>query len=183
MKKIILFLLLISSLYSESQVYFGASYGFFDEKFNEGIEAESSTQAVKVKAGYGVRSAYAVEFSLEYIDNKSKIFSSSDELDGKKYGMNIELLKAFDFNIYIFPFIKAGFGGGFLKIDRVLQDELFYGSYNLGTGFFIPINKTFDIELGLDYKYNTYKSIDTVAKKIMYRSNVNNAYIGFNIRY
>ncbi len=183
LKNIILFLLLISSLFAKEQVYFGASYGIFDENFNNDIEAENSSQLAKIKVGYGVRDAYAVEFSLEYIDNKSKIFSSSSKSDGTKYGMNIDLLKSFDLDIYLLPFLKAGFGAGFLKIDRVLQDELRFGSFNLGTGIFIPINKNFDFELGFDYRYTTYESIDTVAKKLMYKSNINVAYLGFNIRY
>ena len=180
MKKIILSLLLLTSLYADSKIYLGSSYGFFNEKFSDGIDAKSSSGVLKLKAGYGNREQYAIEFSVDYIDNKSNIFSTND---GMKYGLNIEFVKAFDLDIYILPFFKVGFGSGSLEIDRQFQDKLHYGSFNLSTGIFIPINEHFDFELGYDYKYLSYEGIDTIAKQISYDSNVNTAYFGFNIRY
>ena len=185
MKKIILFLLLLSSLFGEAKFYIGSSYGMLEEEFTDDIDAQSSTSVVTVKAGYGVREAYAVELALEYIDTQSKIFSSNSdtEFDGAKYGMNVSLLKAFDLDIYILPFIKAGFGAGSLTIERIMQNKLYYGSFNVGTGFFIPIAKNFDFELGYDYKYTSYEAIDTIAEKLSYQSHINIAYLGLNVRF
>ncbi|MBU1658602.1 porin family protein [bacterium] len=180
MKKIILFLLLISSLYSDAKVYIGSSYGFLNEDYTNGIDAVSSAQMAKLKVGYGDRDAYAIEFSLEYIENNSKIFSANDK---EKYGFNVELVKALDFDIMINPFFKAGFGAGFLNVERAIQKTINYSSFNLGAGFFIPLNEHFDFEVGYDYKYLTYEGVDTIAEKISYESNVNVAYIGFNVRF
>jgi len=187
LKKIILFLLLITSLYSDTKLYLGASYGYFNEEFTHavdaqgnGVDAQSTTGAAKFKVGYGVREAYAIEFSLDYIDNKSKIFSDED---GAKYAFNLDFVKAFDLDIYVNPFFKAGFGAGFLDINRVTQKTLNYGSYNLGLGMFIPIDEYFDFEVGYDYKNLSYESINTVAQKLSYESNVNVIYFGFNVRY
>ena len=185
MKKIILFLLLMSSLYAEAKIYLGANYGIIEEDFLDDIDASSSTGVFTIKAGYGVREAYAVELSLEYIDNKSKIFSSdsSTDVDGAKYGMNVNLIKAFDLGIFSLPYIKAGFGAGFFDIERVLQNRLFYSSFNLGTGIFIPIDDNLDFEIGYEYKYTSYEAVDTIAEQINYKSNTNIAYFGFNVRF
>ena len=185
MKKIILFLLLMSSLFAEAKVYFGTNYGIFEEDFLADIDASSSTSVATIKAGYGVREAYAVEISLEYIDNKAKIFSSDSntDFDGAKYGMNVNLIKAFDLCIHILPYMKAGFGSGFFDVERVLQNRLFYSSFNLGTGVFIPINDNLDFEIGYEYKYTSYESVDTIAEQINYESNTNIAYFGFNVRF
>ena len=185
MKKIVLFLLLMSSLFAEAKVYFGANYGTFEEEFLTNTEASSSTNIATIKAGYGVREAYAVEISLEYIDNQSKIFSSDSnvDVDGTKYGMNVNLLKAFDLDIYLLPYMKMGFGAGFFDINRVLQNRLFYSSFNLGTGIFIPINENLDFEIGYEYKYTSYESVDIIAKQINHKSNANIAYFGFNVRF
>ena len=180
MKKIILFLLLISSLYAEAKLYVGFGYGMYDENFIEGNKAQSSSRLMKIKAGYGDRNAYAIEFSIDKLKNESNIFSQSDS---DKTGLNIELIKAFDFHKYINPFFKAGFGAGYFKIDRELQDTLNYGSFNLGLGCFIPLNEHFDIELTYDYKYITYEAIDTIAEKISYNSYLNALYFGFNVRF
>jgi len=185
LKKIILFLLLVSSLFGEAKVYLGSNYGSYEENFTNEIDAQSSTQVIGIKAGYGVREAYAVEIDLEYIDTQSKIFSStpSSVSDGKKYGMNINFLKAFDFGIYILPYLKVGVGAGTMNIERTLQNRLYYGSYNVGSGIFIPLGDSYDLELGYNYKYTTYKSIETIAEKIMYESHVNIAYLGINVRF
>lgn len=185
MKIIILFLLLINTLFAEAKLYLGSNYGIFEEKFTNEIEATSSTQIAKVKLGYGVREAYAIELSLEYIENQSKIFSSNNELnsDGDKYGINVDLIKAFDLDILILPYLKAGFGSGWFDIQRELQNRLFYSSFNLGTGIFIPISENFDFELGYEYKYTSYESVDTIAKKLSYQSNTNIAFFGFNVRF
>lgn len=180
MKKILLFLLLITSLYSEEQAYIGLGYGSFNEKFTNNETTESSSNFTSVKAGYGEREKYAIEFSLQYIDNKSKIFSVNDS---EKYGFNLDLLKSFDLGIYINPFFKAGFGFGYLTIDREIQDLLHYGVFDCGVGVFIPLSEHLDIELGYIYKYTTYEGIDTIVDKISYSSHTNAAYIGLNTRF
>lgn len=184
MKKIILFLLLISSLYSESQVYVGLSGGSFVEKFDD-IDASSSALMSSLKIGYGDRESYAVEFSVDYAQNNSKVFSTSPTLekDGNKYGFNVSLLKAFDFDIYILPFVRVGFGSGFLDIDRSLQKSLSYGTFQLGVGTFIPLGRNFDIEVGYEAKHTSYEAINVIVTKVSYTSTTNNTYIGINYRY
>ena len=180
MKKIVLFLLLLTSLYSDAKIYTGASYGYFDESFDGELDAENSNNSATFKIGYGDREAYAIEFSIDWVDNKSKIFSDNDKA---KYALNIEFVKALDLDIYINPFFKAGFGAGNLKIDRELQEKLNFGSFNLGAGIFIPVNDNFDLELGYKYRYLTYERLDTIAENISYSSNVNTAYAGINVRF
>lgn len=185
MNKILLLLVMFSSLYSEAKFYIGTNYGTFNESFNEDTEAYSSSEMLTLKMGYAQRETYGIEFSLDYTKNNSKIFSSNIDMktDGDRYGLNVALSKAFDYNIYILPFIKAGFGAGFLDIDRVLDDRLFYGSFNVGAGVLLPVNDNFDFELGYDYRYSSYEAIDMVTEKLLYTSNIGVAYFGFNIRY
>lgn len=183
MKKLTLFLLLLSSLYSDEQFYVGSNVGVVNETFTNTPDTKSSSYMTNVKFGYGIISSYAVELSFDYIKNRSKIFSSTTQNDGNKVALNIELLKAFDFNPYILPFIKAGFGSGFFKTQRETQDMLHYGSLNITIGAFIPINKHFDFEVGYGYKRISYEAVDTITDAIRFKSNAQKAYVGFNIRY
>ncbi|QSZ40845.1 outer membrane beta-barrel protein [Sulfurimonas aquatica] len=184
MKIYILLLLLLSSLYAESKVYVGTSLAYINESFND-IDANNASPLAKVKLAYGDRTKYAVELSLEYTKNDSKIFSSSNTIDsdGDKMGFNIEFLKAFNNDMFFLPFFKVGFGSGSLDITRVLQDSLNYGSFNLGAGVFLPINEHFDFELGYEFKYLSYEAVDTIAQKNIHKSNINAAYFGFNVRF
>ena len=182
MKKIILSLLLITSLLNaEAGVYFGTGYAYNNETVTyDTFEDTISNNALRFKIGYGDRAAYAIEFSLDYVDNKSSIF---DEGDGKKYGFNIELLKAWDFNIFANPFLKAGFGAGYLETPADINNaSLTYGSWNLGAGFFIPLNEHFDIEFTYEYKYVSYQKLDNNLT-INPTSSLNIGYIGINYRF
>ena len=176
---IIIFALLITSLYSDAKTYIGINYGEFNEKFTS-LDAESSSEFYNIKVGYGLREAYAIEVSFDTLNNESSFFSNNDS---KKYAMNIELVKSFDYDIYILPYLKTGFGAGQLKIERELQSKLNYGTFNLGAGVFIPINQYLDFELGYNYKHLSYQAIDTIADNISYKSKVGSFYFGFNARY
>ena len=180
MKKTILFLFLITSLYSDAKVYLGLSYGFYDENFIDTNQAHSSSSIEILKLGYGDRQSYAVELSIQHSKNESNIFSQNDS---DKYGLNIELVKAFDFDIYINPFFKAGFGANYLEINREIQDIIHYGSFNVGLGFLIPVNEHFDFALEYGYKYISYEGIDIIADQISYKSDLNSAHFGFNVRF
>lgn len=180
MKKIIVLLGLLTSLYSDSKIYLGLSYGYYSEDFTRDVDAKSSGAISNLKIAYGDRDAYSVEFSLESKNNDSKIFSQNDS---KKTGLNINLVKSFNINTYIIPFFKAGIGSGSLEIQRATQEKLHYGSFNLGTGLLIPINENFDFEIAYNYQAISYEGIDVITEQISYKSNLNSATFGFNTRF
>lgn len=184
MKKITLFLLLISSLYAQSQVYVGVSSGVYNESFNE-IDATNSAIISTLKVGYGNKKAYSVEFSLDYMPNDSKIFSSSPDAtaDGDRLGFNVNLQKSFDFNIYVLPYVKVGFGTGVFSIERKLQDKLSYGSFQFTLGSYLPLSKDVDLELGYEVRHTSYEAINVIVTKTSYTSIVNIAYFGINYRF
>jgi opacity protein-like surface antigen len=183
-KQLLLILLFISSLYADAKIYLGVSGGAYSEDFRN-LDASSSAELVTLKVGYGIREAYAVEFSVDYATNNSKIFSSSSNVssDGDKIGFNVSLMKAFDFGIYVLPFVKVGFGVGYLAIEREIQDSLSYGSFQGTLGVFLPLDEHSDIELGYEAKSNSYEYIDAIATKTSYDSTIHTAYIGVNYRF
>ncbi|EDZ61840.1 outer membrane beta-barrel protein [Sulfurimonas gotlandica] len=181
MKKIILFSLLITSLYSsEAKVYMGIGGGYMHETFSDAASTTNAAEIGKIKIGYGIREAYAIEFSFDYLKNDANIFSTTGK-DSDKFGMNVELVKAFDWDILINPYFKAGFGAGYFDINHASKNSLNYGTFNVGLGFFIPINEHFDIEVGYDYKYVSYEKLTATSDEV--NSHMNGAYAGFNVRF
>ncbi len=180
MKKIILFLLLLTSLYSDAKIYIGTGGGYLEESFSNSSFKTNSAETAKFKIGYGIREAYAIEFSFNYLKNDSNNFSADDS---DKFGLNVELIKAFDWDIFINPYFKGGFGAGYFKIDNTTKSSLSYGSYNLGLGFFIPINEHFDFEIGYDYKYLSYEKLNKATTSEDISSNMHGTYLGFNVRF
>jgi len=186
LKKILLLLVLFSSvLFAEANLYIGAGYAYNSETVSyDGADKTIDNNAARLKVGYGERDGYAVEFSFDYVDNKSNIFANpTGSNDGKKYGFNIELLKAWDFDIFVNPFLKAGFGAGYLETPAdQYNGSLTYGSFNLGGGIFIPLSESIDVEIAYEYKYLSYQKIDTDLA-INPTANLNIGYIGMNFRF
>ncbi|MBN2815757.1 MAG: porin family protein [Campylobacterales bacterium] len=177
MKKIALFIPLFFSslLFGESQIYMGTSYGYSNvstKYANSTVEETYSEDTVRIKAGYGQREAYAVEFSMEYIESQPK-----------KYAFDISVIKAFDWGIYVNPYIKAGFGAGILDNRENEDKSLTYGSFNLGTGLFIPMGKHFDFELAYEYKNRSYQKVNELDGTESRTSHVNMFYSGINVRF
>jgi len=181
LKKIfIISILLVASVYSHdnTKIYMGTSYGYANENFSVSGYDSVSSQTANIKIGYGIRDSYAVEFSLDYTQKDKNIFSAKD---GDRYGLNLEIMKAFDWDIYINPFLRGGFGAGYLDIENSTNKTLSYSSYNLSAGCFIPVNEHFDFEIGYRYKYTSYEKIQDTDKKL--NSNINIGYIGVNVRF
>jgi opacity protein-like surface antigen len=170
-----------SLLFADSKIYFGTGYAYNSETVSyQGWNKTFTNNAARVKVGYGDREAYAVEFSLDYVDNNKEIFGPND---GKKYGFNVELLKAFDFGIYVNPFFKAGFGAGYMDTPADLNNgSLTYGSFNLGAGLFIPMGEHFDIELAYEYKGLSYQKLDSNLT-VSPDSSLHIGYVGVNFRF
>ena len=135
MKKIILFSLLLTSiLYSDAKIYMGVGGGVYNETLDNTASTSISANMARIKVGYGDREAYAIEFSVDYVDNSETLLDINGTVaDGPRYGMNVELIKAFDFDIYINPFVKAGFG--------FMETLIILGPYNLGLTFYTYFQK------------------------------------------
>lgn len=176
LKKIILFSLLLTSFaFGESKIYFGTGYLNINEQIdfaNSSLEETITSDAVRLKAGYGNREAYAVEFGLDYIN-----------ANPKQYAFDISLIKAFDWSIYVNPFIKVGFGAGILDNRDNDNKSLTFGSFNLGGGLFIPMGEHFDIELSYEYKNRSFQKVNQLDETESRTSHLNLGYIGMNVRF
>ncbi|MDF1882430.1 outer membrane beta-barrel protein [Sulfurimonas sp. SAG-AH-194-C21] len=183
MKKIILFTLLATSLFAQAKVYMGLGYNLYNESYSYSASAlpDTSDNALRLKFGYGIRESYAVEFALNYIEHAS--YNETPEAGKAKYGFNIALMKAFDLGIYVNPFIKIGFGAGVIDTSGLSTQSLAYGSFDAGTGFFIPINDFSDFEIAYEYKNLSYEKQDELDSTIQNASHVNSLYFGYNIRF
>jgi len=184
LKKIVLTLFFIANaLYGfeyDAKLYMGVGGGVEYEKFNDKKGTKNTPAFGSVKFGYGDRRAYAIEFILNYIDNRSNIFSTDDK---KRYGMDIMFVKAYNLTKYFYPLFRAGIGAGEMKVKRRFENKVAYSSYNVGIGAFFPINTHYDIEATYQYCYTSYESIDLIATKERLKSHINQIYFGINYRF
>ena len=185
MKRLLpLYFFIISSLYGfnyDVKFYMGVGGGIQSETIsNEGYDASNAPSYGAIKFGYGDIRAYAVELVLNYIDNKSNIFSPNDQV---RYGADVMFLKSFRFTKLLYPYIRAGMGAGEMKVERVLENKAAYSSYNIGLGVFLPLTRHIDLETAYEYRYASYQSIDLIADKLNLTSHINQIYFGINYRF
>ena len=158
----------------------GAGGGVQYEKFTDKEGTKNTPSFGVLKFGYGDRRAYGVELVLDYIDNKSNIFSNDDK---RRLGADIMFIKAYNLTKYFYPLFRAGIGAGEMHVDRKLESKIAYSSYNLGAGAYIPLGEHFEIEATYEYRYTSYQSVDLVADKLKLQSHINQIYFGVNYRF
>jgi len=169
------------SAFAQSYLYFGTHYAkHYEELKTQQSEAYHNTDAFNFKIGFGKQNGYAIELSLDYITNDANIFSDKDS---DKYHFNLELLKAFDLDTFFYPYLKVGFGVGFMEVQRSTQSTLNFGSYNAGLGCFIPISEHVDLELGYVYKSISYEQLNLLDQQLQLKTDGHNSYAGFNFRF
>lgn len=181
MKKTLTLLTLLSStIFAEATFYFGAGYTYINESLTKDSSINISNNAAKVKVGYGEQKAYAIELSMNYIDNSTALLSSEDK---EKYGFDLELMKAWDFDIYALPFVRVGVGAGTMSSTaRSGKNSITYGSYNASAGALIPLGTSFELELAYEYKNISYQKTDSTQTNYS-RSHQNGIYSGVNFRF
>ena len=170
MKKLIATSILMSNiLFADSQVYMGILGGYITESFSKPQDKSTSSPMAKFQIGYGELKGFAVQLGLIYNPNSKNIFANTaGSKDKEKYSLDVELIKAFDFGIGLYPFLKAGFGAGYFDTDitytnadgTFTQNKLNFSSYNGGAGFYYPLSEHFVLELGATYKYISYERWD-----------------------
>ena len=187
MRKILLTAILSVTLWAEAGIYIAAGGTVFNEDFtfnSEGFatnEMSAVYQGGKFKIGYGDRNAYAIEVGLSYGEYDKNIFSDDD---GAQIFVDIDIIKAFDFDIGFYPFIKFGFGAGNLKIDRILDSSVASGSFQAGGGFFLPLfGSDFELEASAVYRWKHFEGIDLVGDPADIESTVLEPYIGLGYRF
>jgi opacity protein-like surface antigen len=180
LKKILSLFLLACALYGEAKIYVGTGVGLLSEKFDDANYKSKTYNHAKFKVGYGDRDAYAVEFSFDYTqkDAKSNIYNETDT-----YGLSIELLKAFNLDLFANPYLKAGYGFGYCQTKGAQSQTLRHGHFTLGTGVFIPLNEYLDLQLGYEYKNISYERYDQTTTDTKIKSHANVGYAGINVRF
>ncbi len=172
MKKLIATSILLSSLlFADSQVYVGVLGGYTAESFSTPYNKSTSSPMAKLQIGYGDLKGYSVQFGLIYSPNDKTVFADAGSKDSAKYSLDVELIKAFDFDIGFYPFLKVGVGAGYFDTHitytntdgTFTQNKLNFSSYNAGAGFYYPIDEHFVLELGATYKYLSYERWDKSA--------------------
>ena len=187
MKKLLLFLTTISVLYGfqyDAKFYVGIGGGMQNESLVDDKYLKDDTNSPafgSIKFGYGDIKAYSIEILLNYVANQTNVFSADD---GSRYGLDVAVIKAFNFTDIAYPYIRGGFGAGEMSVKDIQSDDkLSFSSFNIGTGAYIPLTESIDMEISYEYRFTSYESIYFNEEEIRPQSHINQLYLGVNYRY
>ena len=169
------------SLFAEASAYIGISIEDSSELFvlnNNSMSA--STPLYKIKAGYGDIGGYAVEAAFSYMDYATNVFSPND---GPALMLDLTLYKGWDVGHNLYPYLDVGMGMGDMKVERQLEKSLAFSSFNVGAGIRYVIDRTYDFDFGVSYKFRSWQTISLVAEEVDVTSHVLNPYIGINYHF
>jgi hypothetical protein len=150
---------------------------------NPGEAAQHTTanlQAVQIKAGYGNVHGYGIEFDVGYGYYDKNIFSVQD----KSYTyFDLSMIKAFDFGVGFYPFLKLGYGTGTLEVKRALTNSVYSGTFFAGVGAYIPVAYGFDVEASVIYGSQSWEGLNMIGSEVVTNSTVVVPYLGLNYRF
>ena len=181
MRILLVLLFLYISLFAEHKGYVGFSIEDSSEYFAIGDrDIFASTPQYKIKAGFGDIDGYTVEASFSYMDYAQNVFS---ENDGSALMLDITVYKGWDVGYNLFPYLGVGIGMGDMDVDRQLESSLSFSSFNFGGGLRYVISRTYDFDIGLNYKLRSWETISLVSDSINVTSHLVNPYIGINYHF
>ena len=193
MKKLLTTSILLSTLvFADAQVYVGVLGGSDTESFSGSNSHATSSPIAKLQIGYGDLKAYSIQLGLIYNQNNQNIFATDGAKDKEKYALDVDLIKAFDLHLGLYPFLKVGVGAGifgttmnYTNIDGVpsTKNSLNFSSYDAGLGLYYPISQHFTLEAGATYQRTNYEKADTSSTAKSVHSDAILSSIGIDYRF
>jgi len=111
---------------------------------------------LKIGTGKDKKVKYQASFSVTSFDE-----GGFDEENEILYVLELEVIKGFSINKYLYPYIKAGIGIGTMKVSGYTNDDSINGtSLSLGVGMTYKINKKFNVNVGIDQAYRRWEDLN-----------------------
>ena len=154
---------LVSNLVAD--MYVGLDYQYDVNVLKGGIAENPllSANNAKLKLGYGETGDIKYQARLSYVYFDEAIF---DESNQALYELGFDFIKEFRAQENIYPYVKVGFGLGYMPIENV--DTSYINSLALNAGFGISFHTvdTLFVVVGFDYLWRqfndiTYTSVET----------------------
>jgi opacity protein-like surface antigen len=195
MKNKILLGLAASSLVASAalaDVYVGVEYGAASNTHEREVtgavsgtrEYDNDYSDIKLKIGGGEDGGVKVQATLSFIEYDESIF----DVTNKDYiEVGLDLIKEFEVNKNVYPFIKGGLGVGSMDVEGYSESSITGVSLNLGAGLSFKATDNFYLVGGVDYVYRKWQDIEYTIGWSKYTVSTSDSalkpYIGANFKF
>jgi len=163
--------LLVSSLFvatigtSFAGTYIGIDYGKVSNE--DEIEVNNGNTGTldnkysdfSIKFGSGNDGDWKTQVRLSMITFDEALFDASNK-DLTEIG--VDAIKEFEAANNLYPFIKFGFGFGWMDVDGYLDDSIKEFSFNAGVGVSYEVMEDLDVLAGVDYVGRSWQDIEII---------------------
>ncbi len=165
MKKIVASLIcLLAGNVLANELYFGADVAFSanTNKYtgptdpSQNYDVGNDYTELKLQLGYGEEADVKIQGYFSYLAYDEGIYDSTNE---GLYEFGAELIKEFAYDEDIFPFVKAGFGFGFMGVNGYTKDMATEVGGNLGAGVRYKLDEDISLKGGLDLVFRQWDSV------------------------
>lgn len=167
MKKIVLAVLIASGLMAaDSGVYLGVEYGVAKNSTTQDFDNGSATTSyeddnnykdIKVKIGGGRDGGVKFQGSLSFITFDEYVFSYASK---ETIELGFDIIKEFEVTPSVYPYIKAGFGVGFMDVEGYSEDSIAGVSFKIGAGVSFKVVDHLYLLAGIDYVGRKWQDIE-----------------------
>jgi len=180
--------LLVSGIISSAviaDVYVGIDYGFASneteiEDGSNSFKGDNNYNDLKLKVGYGKDGDFKGQMSLSFISFDEKVF---DDENSDLMELGFDVIKEFEATKQFYPFLKAGFGFGYMDVEGYEDDSIYEVSFNVGAGISYKAIENFYIVGGIDYIGRKWQDIDYGRGTISTTDSGFKPYIGLNYKF
>lgn len=175
-----------------ADVYVGVEYGAASNTHEREVtgagsgtsEYDKDYSDIKLKIGGGEDGGVKVQATLSFIEYDESIFDNTN----KDYiEVGLDLIKEFEVNKNVYPFIKGGLGVGSMDVEGYSESSITGVSLNLGAGLSFKATDNFYLVGGVDYVYRKWQDIEyTIGWSTVTVSTTDSAlkpYIGANFKF
>jgi len=163
-KSLILAGLLIASSSVMADTYIGLDYAMnsntTDDSGSVSLSVDNKYKDISIKIGGGKDGGWKGQTRLSRITYDKSIFDSSNKTLTE---LGFDVIKEFKFDSIknFYPYLKAGFGYGYMKVDGYNQSAIAEVSYKLGLGISYKAVEHLYIVGGLDYVGRKWQEIES----------------------
>ena len=149
-----------------ADVYVGVEYGAASNTHEIEASAGAYTATgdydndysnIKLKIGAGEDGGVKLQGTLSFISYDESIFDETNK-DYVEFGL--DLIKEFEVNKQLYPFIKGGMGVGAMDVEGYTEDSILAVSFNLGAGLSFKATDNISLLAGVDYVYRKWQDIE-----------------------
>jgi len=146
--------------------YIGVDYGKVSNE--DEIEVNNATAATldneysdfSIKFGSGNDGDWKTQVRLSMIAFDKALFDASNK---ELTEIGVDVIKEFEVANNLYPFIKFGFGFGWMDVDGYLDDSIKEFSFNAGAGVSYKVMEHLDVLAGVDYVGRSWQDVEYIG--------------------